>query len=230
VLMLPHGGPFLRGEYWRWYAWTQFLASRGYVVLQPDFRGSYGYGYAHQRAGWKQQGQAMQFDVADGARWLIDQGIADPKRIAIMGHSAGGYATMMGLCLEPTLYRCGANSAGPTDMIQEERYRTGGRYVPKSVDYYLENLIGTIAKDRALLEANSPAFHADRIKVPVLMAYGNDDPTVPRFHADAMASGLKAANVKFELKIYPGQGHWWDEDTTIDYFKSVEKFLAENLA
>ena len=230
AVMLPHGGPFVRGQFWVWDRWAQFLASRGYAVLQPEYRGSRGYGYSLFRAGWKQQGRAMQFDVADGARWLIAEGIADPKRIAIMGHSAGGYATMMGLILEPGLYRCGANSSGPTDLIREERLRTGGRNVPKGWELFTEKAVGTVARDHDLLASYSPALRADGIKAPVLMGYGEVDPTVPRFHADEMATALRAAKVKCDLVMYPNQGHWWDEATEIDYFRRVEKFLAENLA
>lgn len=224
----PHGGPYLRGEFWGFDPWVQFLASRGYAVLQAEYRGSMGHGYAHYRGGWREMGRAMQFDIADGARWLIDQGIADPKRIAILGHSAGGYATMMGLILEPDLYRCGANGAGPTDWNKEWRYRLGGWSVPKGLDRYLDRREGSL--DHDLLASFSPVNGAGRIKVPVLMGYGDDDPTVPRFHADDMASALRAAKVKFELQIYREQGHWWDEDTRIDYFTRVEKFLADNLA
>jgi len=116
LVLLVHGGPYMRGGSWGWDAESQFLASRGYAVLQPEFRGSTGFGVAHFRAGWKQWGLKMQDDIADGARWAIAQGIADPKRICIAGGSYGGYAALMGLIKDPDLFRCGIDWAGVTDI------------------------------------------------------------------------------------------------------------------
>jgi dipeptidyl aminopeptidase/acylaminoacyl peptidase len=227
AVMLVHGGPFVRGEFWVFDSWAQFLASRGYAVLQPDYRGSRGYGWTHFTAGWRQLGQAMQNDISDGARWLIQQGIADPKRIGIMGHSAGGWAVMIGLALEPDLYRCGLNSAGVTDWIYGFELRMGGRRVPAAVLKYYSSVIGDPAKDR---DALSAVRQANRIKAPVLMAYGAEDPTVPRIDGDRMKSALETAKVPVEYVIYRNQGHWWDETTRIDYFKRAEAFLAKHMA
>lgn len=116
LLVLVHGGPYMRGAEWGWAADVQFLASRGYAVLQPEFRGSTGFGARHYRAGWKQWGLKMQDDIADGARWAIAEGIVDAQRICIAGGSYGGYATLMGLINDPDLFKCGINAVGVTDL------------------------------------------------------------------------------------------------------------------
>src|SRR5450830_808309 len=116
MVVLVHGGPYVRGHVWGWNANAQFLASRGYAVLEPEFRGSTGYGFDHFKAGWKQWGLAMQNDIADGTRWAIAGGVADPRRICIAGASYGGYATLMGLVNDPELYRCGIDWVGVTDI------------------------------------------------------------------------------------------------------------------
>jgi dipeptidyl aminopeptidase/acylaminoacyl peptidase len=227
TVILPHGGPFVRGDFWSFDAWSHFLASRGYAVLQPEFRGSRGYGWKHYRAGWREYGRAMQNDITDGARWLIQQGIADPKRVAIMGHSYGGYAVMMGLVLEPDLYRCGLNSAGVTDPIYSFEQRIGGRPVPASDMKMFNTVVADLEKDRDVFSA---VRQAERIKVPVLMAYGAEDPTVRRIDGDRMKAALDRSKVPVEFVIYPDQGHWWDEATRIDYFRRAEAFLAKHLA
>ena len=109
-----HGGPWVRGTHWQWEPEAQFLASRGYVVIEPEFRGSEGYGFKHFRAGWKQWGLAMQDDVADAVQWAVKQGWVDPKRVCIAGASYGGYATLMGLVRHHELYQCGINWVGVT--------------------------------------------------------------------------------------------------------------------
>lgn len=224
TVMLPHGGPFVRIEFWSFDRWAQFLASRGYAVLQPEYRGSQGHGWKHYTAGWRQLGGAMQNDVTDGARWLIQQGIADPKRIAIMGHSAGGWSVVIGLALEPELYRCGLDSAGVTDWISHFELSIGGRAVrPWQIKRYATRY-GDPEKDR---DALSAVRQATKINAPVLMAYGARDPTVQRIDGDRMKSALEAAKVPVEYVIYPDQGHWWDEATFFDYFKRAEAFLAK---
>lgn len=116
LVVLVHGAPYVRGSSWQWNAEVQFLASRGYAVLQPEFRGSTGFGAKHFRAGWKQWGLKMQNDLADGARWAIAEGIAEPRRICIAGASYGGDAALMGLVNDPDLFRCAIDWVGMTDI------------------------------------------------------------------------------------------------------------------
>jgi dipeptidyl aminopeptidase/acylaminoacyl peptidase len=230
TVMLVHGGPFSRASSWGWNRDAQFLASRGYLVVEPDFRGSTGYGDRLFRAGWKQWGLAMQDDVTDATRWAIAQGLADPKRIAIAGASYGGYATMMGLVKEPDLYRAGINWVGVTDI--------GLMY---SIDwsdlsdvwqrYGMPRLVGDPDKDGAQLDATSPLKRAREITKPVLMAYGTKDRRVPLPHGTRMRDALEeAGRVEVEWVTYEDEGHGFLLlKNEVDFWQRVERFLAKHL-
>nr|WP_295130930.1 alpha/beta fold hydrolase [uncultured Roseateles sp.] len=230
MVVLVHGGPFVRGPAWRWDAEVQFLAARGFAVLQPQFRGSKGFGAAHHQAGWRQWGKAMQTDLADAAAWAIAQGIADPKRIAIAGGSYGGYAALMGLLRDPALFRCGVAWVGVTDLDMlhsvswddvSDAYKKHG--MPK--------LLGDRVKDAAELKANSPLTHAASIKQPVLLAYGSADKRVPLVHGEAFSKALKAANTQVEYVVYADEGHGWRVPANqIDFWNRVAGFLDMQLA
>jgi dipeptidyl aminopeptidase/acylaminoacyl peptidase len=229
MVVLVHGGPWARGGHLGWNREVQFLATRGYAVLQPEFRGSVGFGREHFEAGWKQWGQAMQDDVADGTRWAIDQGVADPKRICIAGASYGGYATLMGLAKNPELYRCGVDWVGVTDinLLYDLRFTNTSQ---EAKTYGLPVLIGDQSKDAAMLKANSPLENASKIKQPLLLAYGGKDRTVPIEHGEKFYKAVKQVNPKVEWVEYPEEGHGWRyERTSLDFWARVEKFLAENL-
>lgn len=229
LVVLVHGGPFVRGMSWRWDAEVQFLASRGYAVLQPEFRGSTGFGSAHFGAGWKQWGQAMQDDLADGARWAIAQGIADPKRIAIAGASYGGYATLMGLIKDPDLFRCGFEWVGVTD--QQLMYDVSWSDISDvGKEYDLPTLMGDPVKDAAMFKANSPLAQASRLKAPLLMAYGGKDQRVPIVHGEKLRDALKGVNPNVEWVQYADEGHGWVEPATnIDFWTRVDAFLARHM-
>lgn len=229
MVVLVHGGPWARGGHLEWNREVQFLATRGYAVLQPEFRGSMGFGREHFEAGWKQWGQAMQDDVADGTRWAIDQGVADAKRICIAGASYGGYATLMGLINNPELFRCGVDWVGVTDinLLYDLRF-TGTSQEAKT--YSLPVLIGDQTKDAAMLKANSPLENASKIKQPLLLAYGEKDRAVPIEHGKKFYAAVKQTNPRVEWIEYPKEGHGWRyERTSLDFWARVEKFLAENL-
>ena len=172
LVVLVHGGPYVRGSTWGWDSDSQFLASRGYAVLEPSYRGTTGFGEAHFRAGWKQWGLAMQDDIADGARWAIAQGIADPKRICIAGASYGGYATLMGLVNDPDLYKCGVSWVGVTDinLLYDGHWSFTSDMTAQWKQYGMPDLIGDQVKDAAQLKATSPIQQAARIKAPLLLA------------------------------------------------------------
>lgn len=160
LVVLVHGGPFVRGTHWGWNPDSQFLASRGYAVLEPEFRGSKGYGDKHYRAGWKQWGLAMQNDIADGARWAVAQGFADPKRICIAGASYGGYATLMGLVNDPDLYKCGVNWVGVTDinLLYDGHWSSTSDTSEDWKLYGMPDRVGDQVKDAAQLKATSPEW------------------------------------------------------------------------
>ncbi|TFW20683.1 S9 family peptidase [Duganella callida] len=231
MVVLVHGGPWVRGVHWDWDAEVQFLASRGYAVLEPEFRGSTGYGYALFHAGWQQWGLKMQNDVADGARWAIAQGIADGKRICIAGASYGGYATLMGLVNDPDLYQCGVAWAGVTDLnilknghwSSESTWSTGGAFDK----FGFPVLIGA---DAAQLAATSPLQQAARIRQPLLLAHGGADTTVPIVHGTAFKDAVSKNNPAVEWVFYADEGHgWYLPQNRVDFWSRVEKFLDQHI-
>jgi dipeptidyl aminopeptidase/acylaminoacyl peptidase len=229
AVVLVHGGPASRSAIWTWSEIPQFLASRGYVVIEPDFRGSTGYGWNHYSAGWKQWGLAMQDDVADAVQWAVSQGWVDPKRVCIAGASYGGYAALMGLVKHHDQYACAISWVGVTDIqlmysihwsdISHEA-RTHGMPV----------LIGDPVKDAAQLRDTSPVHQADKVRRPVLLAYGGDDQRVPIQHGTAFKDALARRNSQVEWVVYPREGHGWRElETNLDFWARVEKFLARHI-
>jgi len=232
LVVLVHGGPYVRGTTWGWDPETQFLASRGYAVLEPEYRGSTGYGSTHFRAGWKQWGLAMQNDIADGARWAIAQGIADPKRICIAGASYGGYAALMGLVNDPDLYKCGINWVGVTDinLMYDGHWSFMSDLSEEWKQYGMPQLVGDQVKDAAQLNATSPIQQAARIKAPLLMAYGGSDHRVPIYHGRKFLDAVKPHNKQVEWIEYQDEGHGWSlPQTRVDFWSKVEKFLDKNI-
>jgi dienelactone hydrolase len=230
MVVLVHGGPYVRGSEWAWNSQAQFLASRGYAVLQPEFRGSTGYGEKHYRAGWKQWGLAMQNDIADGARWAIAKGYADPKRICIAGASYGGYATLMGLVNDPDLYQCGINWVGVTDIELMYKWTPDGDLSSGYRQYGMPDLVGDRVKDAAQLIATSPIQQAARITRPVMLAYGAADRRVPIEHGKKFYEAVKTTNKDVEWIVYPEEGHGWSLPANrIDFWSRVERFLDKHI-
>jgi len=232
LVMLVHGGPYVRANTWGWDSESQFLASRGYAVLEPAFRGSTGLGTAHYRAGWKQWGLAMQDDIADGARWAIAQGYADPKRICIAGASYGGYATLMGLVRDPDLYRCGINWLGVTDinLLYDGHWTSDSDLDSGYKKYGMPVLVGDQVKDAAQLKATSPIEQAARITQPLLLAYGGVDRRVPIYHGTKFRDAVSRTNKQVEWVSYQDEGHGWSmPQTRIDFWGRVEKFLDKHI-
>nr|WP_283254459.1 alpha/beta fold hydrolase [Ramlibacter paludis] len=228
MVVLVHGGPWVREE-WEWKADSQFLASRGYVVLEPEFRGSDGFGFDHLRRGFKQWGLAMQNDVADATRWAIAQGIADPARICIAGASYGGYATLMGLVNDPDLYKCGISWAGVSDLTL--KYEVTWSDSPEAYKLYgMPVLVGDKDKDAAQFKATSPIEQAARVKQPLLLAHGNADRRVPIIHSVKLRDALAKTNPQVEWVEYADEGHGWKlVPNRIDWWTRVEKFLQKNI-
>ena len=232
MVVMVHGGPYVRGHQWGWSASAQFLASRGYVVLEPEFRGSTGYGSRHYRAGWKQWGLAMQNDIADATRWAIAQGIADGKRICIAGASYGGYATLMGLVNDPDLYQCGINWVGVTDinLLHSGHWSFRSDIGDGYKKYGMPTLVGDVVKDVEQFKATSPLVQAARIKQPLLMAYGAADMRVPLYHGQQFYAAVKQTNPNVEMIVYQDEGHGWAlPKTRLDFWTRVEKFLDKHI-
>src|SRR6476469_9707423 len=191
VVINPHGGPWFR-DTWGFNPEVQFLANRGYAVLQMNFRGSTGYGRKFWQASFKQWGQAMQDDITDGVQWLIKQGIADPKRVAIYGGSYGGYATLAGVTFTPDLYAAAVDYVGVSNLF------TFMKTIPPYWKPYIamwNELVGDPVKDSLLLAEVSPALHADKIKTPLFIAQGAHDPRVNKAESDQMVEALKKRGV-----------------------------------
>jgi dipeptidyl aminopeptidase/acylaminoacyl peptidase len=232
MVVLVHGGPYVRGGSWGWNSDAQFLASRGYVVLEPEYRGSTGFGSKHFRAGWKQWGLKMQDDIADGARWAIAQGTADAKRICIAGASYGGYATLMGLINDPDLYKCGIDWAGVTDinLLYDGHWNFTSDLPDGWKHYGMPTLVGDQVKDAEQLKATSPLLQAARIKQPLLLAYGGADMRVPLPHGTKFYKAVKEGNPNVEWIEYDEEGHGWAlPKNRIDFWGRVEKFLDKNI-
>ncbi|MDQ6627874.1 MAG: prolyl oligopeptidase family serine peptidase [Pseudomonadota bacterium] len=230
AVVLVHGGPWVRGSYWGWNAQAQFLASRGYVVVEPEFRGSTGFGDAHFKRGFKQWGGTMQDDVADATRWAATKGLIDIGKVCIAGASYGGYATLMGLIRYPDLYKCGVAWIAVTDprLLFEESW--GSDSTTEGREYVFPIRIGDLKADADLLEAATPATHAADIRAPLLLAFGRDDRRVPLEHGNVMRSAMRAAGHDPEWVVYDGEGHGFQKlDHQIDFWNRVEKFLDKNL-
>ena len=232
MVVLVHGGPYLRGNSWGWDAESQFLASRGYAVLEPEFRGSTGFGRAHFRAGWKQWGLKMQDDITDGARWAIAQGIADPQRICIAGASYGGYAALMGLIREPGLFRCGIDWLGVTDInLMYDGHWSFTSDLPEAYKHYgMPTLLGDQKLDAEQFKQTSPLLRASEIRQPLLLAYGGADKRVPLYHGSKFYQAVKQHNPQVEWIEYEEEGHGWAlPKNRIDFWTRVEKFLDKHL-
>jgi dipeptidyl aminopeptidase/acylaminoacyl peptidase len=226
VVVNPHGGPWVR-DVWGYDAEVQFLANRGYAVLQINFRGSTGYGRKFWEASFKQWGRKMQDDITDGVNWLIKQGIADPKRIAIYGGSYGGYAVLAGLCFTPYLYCCGIDYVGVSNIFT--LLQTIPPYWRPVLDMMYEK-IGHPEKDKELLMQISPVFHADKIKAPLLIAQGANDPRVNKNESDQMVEALKKRGVEVEYIVKDNEGHGFqNEENRFEFYRAMEKFLEKHM-
>jgi len=226
LVVFPHGGPASRdapGFDW----WAQAMASRGYAVLQPNFRGSDGLGEALLEAGYGQWGRKMQTDLSDGVRDLAAKGIIDPKRVCIVGASYGGYAALAGAALDPGVYRCAVSVAGPADLRRFVDWSKG--YRGRSAYRYWTRFMGAEDSKDAALDQISPAAHADKVTIPVLIIHGKDDTVVPLEQSQLMADALRKAGKPVELVVQKGADHWLSRgDTRLETLTSTVAFLEKN--
>jgi dipeptidyl aminopeptidase/acylaminoacyl peptidase len=220
-VVLPHGGPSARDALDFDYL-AQMIASRGYGVFQPNYRGSRGYGGAFEQAGFAQWGLKMQDDVTDGTLWLIDKKYADPRRICIVGWSYGGYSALMGAIKTPDLYRCAASMAGVTDLRRRLDRANQSRFADLNLPRF--------DSDPAIIAANSPVLHADQIRIPVLLAHGRRDFTVSVEDSEAMEAALRKAGKSVRALYFDDDDHYlFREGDRIDFLKAVDDFLSQNL-
>lgn len=226
IVVNPHGGPWAR-DCWGYSSEVQFLSNRGYAVFQMNFRGSTGYGRHFLEASYKQWGLKMQDDITDGVKWLIEKGIANPNRIAIYGGSYGGYATLAGLTFTPDLYACGIDYVGVSNLF------TFMQTIPPYWRPMLEMMheqVGHPEHDADQLAATSPALHADKIKVPLFVAQGANDPRVNKAESDQMVEALRQRGVVVEYMVKDDEGHGFhNQENRFDFYRAMERFLKAHL-
>ncbi len=229
LIVMPHGGPEVR-DFVQYDHWAQMLANRGYAVLQPNFRGSGGYGKAFAEAGHRQWGRRMQDDVSDGVKALIADGTADANRVCIVGGSYGGYAALAGGAFTPELYKCVVAIAGVSDipaMLEEEEKRFGDESA--IYDYWVKRL-GDPKVDLAQMKAASPALQAQNFKVPVLLIHGEDDDIVPIDQSKRMEKALRAAGKDVQFVTVEDEGHHFSKpESDLKLLTELEAFLAKHL-
>lgn len=226
VIINPHGGPWVR-DVWGYDAEVQFLANRGYAVLQMNYRGSTGYGKEFFKKSFKQWGRNMQNDITDGVEWLIAQGIADPKRIGIYGGSYGGYATLAGITFTPDLYACAVDYVGVSNLLT----------FMETIPPYWRNwqtkqyaMVGDPVKDKELLRSASPVFHVNNIKTPLFVAQGAKDPRVNVAESNQIVEALRKRGVKVEYMLKENEGHGFrNEENRLEFYAAMEKFLHKYL-
>jgi dipeptidyl aminopeptidase/acylaminoacyl peptidase len=226
VVVNPHGGPWAR-DGWYFNPEVQFLANRGYAVLQMNFRGSTGYGKKFWEASFKEWGKKMQDDITDGVEYLKKEGIADPERIAIYGGSYGGYATLAGVTFTPDLYACAVDYVGVANLFTF--MKTIPPYWKPYLDQFYE-MIGNPKKDSLLFTEASPVLHADKIKVPLFIAQGANDPRVNKAESDQVVAALKLRGIDVEYMVKDNEGHGFrNQNNRFDFYGAMEKFFDNHL-
>jgi len=226
AVLLVHGGPWAR-DGWGFNPLVQFLANRGYVVLQVNYRGSTGYGKAFLNAGNKEWAGKMHQDLVDAKEWLVKQGVADPKKVAIMGGSYGGYATLVGLTFTPDEFACGVDIVGPSNIIT----------LLKTIPPYWAPLkalfakrIGDMEKEKEFLKERSPLYKADKITKPLLIGQGKNDPRVKVAESDQIVEAMRKAGKPVEYVVYPDEGHVFVRpENRLHFYAIAEQFLAKHL-
>jgi dipeptidyl aminopeptidase/acylaminoacyl peptidase len=226
LVLYIHGGPWAR-DGWGYNPTDQWLANRGYAVLNVNYRASTGFGKSFLHAGDKEWGGKMQDDLTDAAKWAIAKGYADPKRVAIMGGSYGGYATLAGLTFTPDLYACGVDIVGPSNL----------KTLLESVPPYWAPMrkmwdirMGEVDKDSLFNQRISPLFHVDAIKVPLMIGQGQNDPRVNMRESDQIVAAMRAKNLPVEYVVYTDEGHGFARPPNrLDFYGRAEQFLAKHL-
>lgn len=226
VVINPHGGPWHRDQ-WTYNPEVQLFANRGYAVLQVNFRGSTGYGRKFWESSFKQWGKTMQNDVSDGVKWLVDQGIADPKKVAIYGGSYGGYCTLAGMTFTPELYACGIDYVGVSNLF------TFMKTIPPYWKPFLEmmyEMVGDPEKDKDLMTSASPVFHVDQIVSPLLVIQGAKDPRVNIDESNQIVEALKKRGIDVPYLVKENEGHGFhNEENRFEAYEAMEKFLEKHL-
>ncbi|GAB4370366.1 MAG: S9 family peptidase [Acidobacteriota bacterium] len=248
LVLVVHGGPWVR-DTWGYDPEAQWLANRGYACLQVNYRGSTGYGKAFLAAGDREWGGRMQDDLTDAVMWAVQQGIADPERVAIWGGSYGGYAALAGVTFTPGVYRCGVSIVGPSNLLtfldsvppywesframldrrvgRLPRYTDGERAGQVKLE---ADLTDEDRRELEFLRARSPLFHADRVRCPMLIAQGANDPRVKKAESDQFVAAMRERGLEIEYVVYEDEGHGFARpENRLDFYRRAERFLARHL-
>ena len=229
MVLLVHGGPWSR-DTWRFNATVQWLANRGYSVLQVNYRGSTGYGKRHMLAGIHEWAGKMHDDLIDGVNWAIRQGYVDPRRVGILGGSYGGYATLVGLTFTPEVFACGVDVVGPSNLVT----------LIKTIPPYWQTSVGSLfyrhvgnpedPKDTEEMKARSPLYKVDRIKAPLLIGQGANDPRVKQAESEQIVTAMRRANKTVQYVLYSDEGHGFRRpENRLHFYSKAEEFLAKYL-
>ncbi len=223
MVLLVHGGPWHR-DVWGYNPWAQWLSNRGYAVLQPNFRGSTGYGKQYINAGDRQWAGAMHTDLLDAKDWAVQRGIADPNKVCIMGGSYGGYATLAGLAFSPEAFCCGVDIVGPSNL----------NTLLATIPPYWSTMVAAFHKrmgdNEEFLNSQSPLFKAQQMKAPLLIGQGANDPRVKQAESDQIAAAIRANGQPVEYYVFPDEGHGFQRpENDMAFNAAVERFLAKYL-
>ncbi|OWY68304.1 S9 family peptidase [cyanobacterium TDX16] len=226
TILLVHGGPWVR-DTWGYDPEVQWLANRGYAVLQVNFRGSTGYGKAFLNAGNREWGAKMHDDLIDAVNWLVEQGISDPQKVAIMGGSYGGYAALAGLTFTPEVFAAGVDIVGPSNLIT----------LMQSIPPYWEPMkamfahrLGDLETEPEFLKSRSPLFYCDRIQKPLLIGQGANDPRVKQAESEQIVAAMRQSNRPVEYLLYADEGHGFARpENRLHFYAKAEEFLAKYL-
>jgi len=221
-----HGGPWTR-DTWGFVSDTQWFANRGYISLQINYRGSTGYGKNFLNAGNKEWGGKMHDDLIDGVNFVVKKGYANPKKIAIFGGSYGGYAALVGATFTPDVFACAVDIVGPSNLV------TMMKTIPPYWENYKEmekKRIGDVETEEEFLKSRSPLFKVDKIKIPILIAQGKNDPRVKQSESEQIVEAMKKKNIPYEYMLFEDEGHGFAKpQNRIKFYAAAEKFLAKHL-
>jgi dipeptidyl aminopeptidase/acylaminoacyl peptidase len=226
MVLVVHGGPWYR-DVWGYNPEAQWIANRGYICLQINFRGSTGYGKDYLNAGNKEWGGRMHDDLIDGVNWAVEQGIADPERVTIYGGSYGGYAALVGATFTPDVFCCAVAAMGPSNLITF--INTIPPYWTPLLDLMYER-VGNPETEEEFLKSRSPLFKVDRIEIPMLIAQGANDVRVKASESEQIVEAMREKGIDYEYMVFDDEGHGFlNPDNRLSFYAAVEKFLAKHM-
>ena len=226
LVLNVHGGPWARDR-WGYHPEAQWLANRGYAVLQVNFRGSTGFGKKFLHAGDREWGAKMQDDLTDSVAWAVKEGYADAERVAIYGGSYGGYAALAGAAFTPDLFRCAVDIVGPSNIVTLVRSIPPYWEIQRRI---FDLRVGNADTEQEFLESRSPLFSADKIKIPMLIAQGANDPMVKQAESEAIVAALRQRGGEVDYMLFPDEGHGFARpENRLAFYRRAEAFLAKHL-